>query len=103
MILNSVGFDFSEKLQYLYPFSTEGTQGLEQELADSLYCPACLPDCELTQHFVRSNKIPFHQKKRGFQNDFVLVKLSISFNGTYSIDICLPTLAEYAPKSKQNS
>ncbi|XP_026746209.1 pickpocket protein 28-like [Trichoplusia ni] len=49
---------YREKLQYLYPLDTEDTEGLEQELVDSLYCPECLPDCELTQHSTKSYKIP---------------------------------------------
>ncbi|KAJ8713877.1 hypothetical protein PYW08_007497 [Mythimna loreyi] len=68
----------TEKLQYLYPIDTEDTEGLEQELADSLLCPQCLPDCELTQHFTKSFKVPLPDelmKKRGFANTFMSVIL----------------------------
>ncbi|XP_072929568.1 sodium channel protein Nach-like [Epargyreus clarus] len=47
-----------EKLFYIYPLGAENTDGLETEIQDSLYCPDCLPDCELTQHYTKYSKIP---------------------------------------------
>ncbi|XP_052744147.1 sodium channel protein Nach [Bicyclus anynana] len=49
---------YKDKLFYLFPEGAENTQGLEAELQDALYCPQCLPDCELTRHYSRHSKIP---------------------------------------------
>uniref|UniRef100_A0A2A4JYA3 Sodium channel protein Nach n=1 Tax=Heliothis virescens TaxID=7102 RepID=A0A2A4JYA3_HELVI len=65
---------YKEKLQYLYPMNSEDTTGLEQELADSLYCADCWPDCELTQHFAKSFRVPLPAgitQIKGFKNSFV--------------------------------
>ncbi|XP_063895927.1 sodium channel protein Nach [Helicoverpa armigera] len=65
---------YKEKFHYLYPMDTEDTTGLEQELADSLYCSDCWPDCELTQHFAKSFRIPLPgelMRLKGFRNGFI--------------------------------
>lgn len=57
---------------YLYPIDAKNTAGLEAELADSLYCPNCFPDCELTQYFARSYKVSLSNVSRmGFESDFL--------------------------------
>lgn len=38
--------------------------GLEQELADGLYCPSCLPSCSDTQYVVSSQELPLLPTRR---------------------------------------
>nr|XP_034834229.1 sodium channel protein Nach-like [Maniola hyperantus] len=49
---------YKEKLFYLYPKDATNTEGLEAEIQDALYCPECLPDCELTRHYSKHSKLP---------------------------------------------
>ncbi|KAG6464572.1 hypothetical protein O3G_MSEX014609 [Manduca sexta] len=47
---------YKEKLTYIYPVNALDSDGMDWELQNSLYCPDCLPDCELTHHRVQSFK-----------------------------------------------
>ncbi|XP_045776921.1 sodium channel protein Nach-like [Maniola jurtina] len=49
---------YKEKLFYLYPKDATNTEGLEAEIQGALYCPECLPDCELTRHHSKHSKLP---------------------------------------------
>ncbi|KAF9419340.1 hypothetical protein HW555_004104, partial [Spodoptera exigua] len=61
-----------EKLLYLYPRDSEGNEALKEELTVSMYCPNCWPDCELTDHSIKSYKINFLRTgASGFSNSFL--------------------------------
>ncbi|XP_050551605.1 sodium channel protein Nach-like [Spodoptera frugiperda] len=63
---------YKDKLQYLYPRDAEGNEALKEELTVSMYCPNCWPDCELTDHSIRSYKIDsFRTGRPGFRNSFL--------------------------------
>ncbi|XP_061721617.1 sodium channel protein Nach-like [Cydia pomonella] len=78
---------YKEKLLYFYPFNSNAKIGLEMERLDSLYCPECLPDCELTKHSTKSSVIPF--RDRGLGDQPVLPDIAKGLNVTESSNLAM--------------
>ncbi|XP_063539375.1 sodium channel protein Nach-like [Cydia strobilella] len=78
---------YREKLLYFYPFNSNAKFGLEMERLDSLYCPECLPDCELTKHYTKSSVIPI--RDRGLGDQPVLPNIAKGLNVTQSSNLAI--------------
>ncbi|XP_063367232.1 pickpocket protein 28-like [Cydia amplana] len=78
---------YREKLLYFYPFNSNAKFGLEMERLDSLNCPECLPDCELTKHSTKSSVIPF--RDRGLGDQAVLPDLAKGLNVTELTNVAM--------------
>ncbi|XP_063627574.1 sodium channel protein Nach-like isoform X3 [Cydia splendana] len=78
---------YREKLLYFYPFNSNAKIGLEMERLDSLNCPECLPDCELTKHSTKSSVFPF--RDRGLGDQPVLPDIAKGLNVTESSNLAM--------------